>query len=233
MFKVHFSRNSIVLCYCDPEKWLPSVTFQLEADLLHIAFWSHDLGHQQINKSICVTYFVTGNKKCCITLRLIISPQTSQTALLYLTDKKRQGWTWKARFVGQMDWGESGRMQSQTSKPLNLLTHLVITNKARQLIVSLKEWEEASWSTFCSCFVFQHVIHNKMFTVTEPVVNMTSKLIIQPNSFALRWHQCANIVRYHSSAISQKFAFKHPNSSSSNDCIWLESLNPCLHFNMC
>lgn len=45
-----------------PSKWLPSVTFQLEAVLQHITFWSHDLEHLQVkqtNKSICVTYFVT------------------------------------------------------------------------------------------------------------------------------------------------------------------------------
>lgn len=45
-----------VVCYYDPLKWLPSVTFQLEADLQHIPFWSHDLEHLQVkqtNKRIC------------------------------------------------------------------------------------------------------------------------------------------------------------------------------------
>lgn len=67
---------------------------------------------------------------------------------------------------------------------------------------------------------------------------MTSKLLIQPNSYALQWHQSANILCYHSSAITQKFAFKHPNLSSSNDfnCflkilvyILMCANSPCVH----
>lgn len=46
-----------------------------------------------------------------------------------------------------MAWGESGRSNLKPQKLLNLLTHLVITDEDKRLIVGLKEGEKATWST--------------------------------------------------------------------------------------